>query len=120
MARSILIMAVGADGTMAGIIATGIMAASVGMAAVTAKSPYENLLSVHAGEEFSNGHPGPDRRLVLKGSLAARAGLTTGVYLSALGRATAAVTPARQTFVPMPGSRSAPHGILDRHEPYGI
>src|SRR5882724_9911432 len=67
MARSILMMAAGAAGTMAGIIATGIMpasagtAASAGMAAAaTAKSLFENFLSRHAGEECSNGLPGPD------------------------------------------------------------
>src|SRR5712691_5195604 len=67
MAHSILIMAAGAAGTMAGIIATGIMAAgdtvsrttagatvlrtaAAGMAAAaTAKSPFEICLALHAG-----------------------------------------------------------------------
>ena len=44
-----------------GPVCGGHSAASAGMAAeATAKSLFENFLSLHAGEEFSNGLPGPD------------------------------------------------------------
>src|SRR5262245_23597899 len=67
MVRSILLMAAGVAGTMAGIIATGIMAAGVAgtmagiiatgimAAGASAKSLFENLLSLLVGEEFSIG-----------------------------------------------------------------
>ena len=70
MGRSMLMMAAGAAGTMAGIIATGIMAAgamvlrtaaSAGMAAeATAKSPFGIFPSLHAREVCSHGLAGSD------------------------------------------------------------